>query len=89
MPPTRLIESAPPRDDDEEILSLLRQLPAGRSRGPMFTAGLLNELGLLYREVELQGEYEMLEFTARMNSSGFIQLRKDAPPGYTGVFCKP
>jgi hypothetical protein len=89
MPCTRLIESAPARHDDEQILCLIRQLPPCGSRGPVFTAGLLNEVGLLYREVELYGEYEVLQFTARMNSSGFVQLRNAALPGYAGVFCKP
>lgn len=86
---TWLIESAPPRTDDGEILSLIRQMPDGSSPGPVFTAGLLNEVGLLYREVELRGEFEVLQFTARMNSSGFVEIRHGAMAGYTSVFCKP
>ena len=86
---TWLIESAPPRSDDAEILSLIRQIPDGSSRGPVFTAGLLNEVGLLYRGVELRGEYEALQFTARMNSNGFVEVRPGALAGYTSVFCKP
>ena len=89
MPCTRLLESAPPRHDDAEIVSLIRTLPAHGSRGPVFTAGLLNEVGLVYREVDLHGEYEVLQFTARMNSSGFVQVRSETPAGYAGVFCKP
>jgi hypothetical protein len=86
---TWLIDSAPARSDDAEILSLIGQMPDGSPRGPVFTAGLLNEVGLLYREVELRGEFEVLQFTARMNSSGFIEIRQGAMAGYTSVFCKP
>lgn len=89
MPWTRLIESAPPRRDDEEILSLIQELPACDARGPVFTAALLNEVGRVYREVELHGEYEVLQFTARMNSSGFVRLRDGELDGYTGVFTRP
>ena len=89
MPCTRLLESTPPRHDDAEVVSLIRTLPASPARGPVFTAGLLNEVGLVYREVDLHGEYEVLQFTARMNSSGFVQVRGGTLPGYTGVFCKP
>jgi hypothetical protein len=89
MPFTWLVESAPPRRDDAEILSLIQQLPQCGPHGPVYTAGLLNEVGLLYREVELRGEFEALHFTARMNASGFIQIRSGGLPGHTSVFCKP
>lgn len=89
MASTWLIESAPPRGDDAEILSLIRQIAQCTSPGPVYTAGLLNEVGLLYREVELRGDFEELQFTARMNSSGFVKVRPGAMAGYTSVFCKP
>ena len=89
MASTWLIASAPPRSDDGEILSLIGQLPHGGSRSPVFTAGLVNEAGVLYREVELRGEYEVLQFTARMNSSGFVTIRHGDSAGYTSVFCRP
>lgn len=89
MPCTRLIDTAPPRRDDEQVLSLIQDLPAAAPRGQVFTAGLLNEVGLVYREVELYGEYEALQFTARMNSRGFVQLDSGSLPGYTSIFCKP
>ncbi|HEY8050939.1 MAG TPA: hypothetical protein VIE63_17335 [Ramlibacter sp.] len=84
-----MVESAPPRRDDDKILTLIGQIPQCSPGGPVFTAGLLNEVGLLYREVELRGEFEALQFTARMNASGFVQLRSGAVSGHTSVFCKP
>lgn len=86
---TWLIESAPPRGDDAEILSLIRQMEHASPRGPVHTAGLLNEVGLLYREVELCGDYEVLQFTASMHSRGFVKIRHGEMAGYTSVFCKP
>jgi hypothetical protein len=58
----------------------------------VFSAGLLNEAGKLYREVRLYGEYEALQFTARMNACGFVRVPAEASPdgpAYESVFAKP
>lgn len=92
MPRTRLLEHRARRRDDDRLVALIRGLPAfGGSGCEAFKMGLLNEDGLLYREVLLRGEYEALLFTARMNAAGFIRLKPGDPylaDGFESLFVK-
>ncbi|WBY02684.1 hypothetical protein PE066_03855 [Ramlibacter tataouinensis] len=89
---TRLIDRRSRRRDDAQVLALIRDLPGPASnRCHVFTAGLLNEAGELYREVDLHGEFAALLFTARMNANGFCRLQAGEPffvDGYESVFAK-
>jgi hypothetical protein len=92
MPRTRLLDHCSKRRDDDQLIALIQELPTfGSARRQVFKAGLLNEAGELYREVHLNGEYDALLFTARMNASGFHQVKRAEPyPGndYETVFAK-
>ncbi|WP_332813304.1 hypothetical protein [Ramlibacter sp.] len=89
---SRLIDSRPRRRDDDQVLALVQDLPgSGSSWCRVFTVGLLNEAGELYREVDLPGEYAALLFTARMNANGFWRLQPGEPffvDGYDSVFAR-
>lgn len=91
-PRTRLIDQRRRRRDDAQVLAVIQELPGSAStRCRVYTAGLLNEAGELYREVDLHGDYEALLFTARMNASGFCRLQPGEPflvDGYESVFAK-
>jgi hypothetical protein len=90
---TRLLDPLSKRRDDREVVTLIMELPrSARARCRVFTAGLLDEAGQLYREVRLYGEYEALQFAARMNARGFVRVQPaQEPPGreYESVFAKP
>jgi hypothetical protein len=76
--------------DDSTVLALLHDMSrTAPARGPVLLASVLNEAGEPYREIELVGEYEALQFAARMNAKGFVQLRDAGVAGYASVFCKP
>lgn len=89
---TRLLDHVASRRDDAQVLALMRDLPGPASTCcRVFTAGLLNEAGELYREVDLHGEFAALLFTARMNANGFCRLQAGEPyvvDSYESVFAK-
>lgn len=89
---TRLLDPSSKRRDDHEVVSLIMELPrSAAARGHVFTAGLLDEAGRLYREVCLYGEYEDLQFAARMNACGFVRVYPAAAQtqAYSSFFAKP
>jgi hypothetical protein len=84
----RLTDNAAMPCGEEEVLQLVEGLPpAPAGAPPGYAVGILDAAGEVYREVWLWGEGEALVFTARMNASGFGQVRAADPTGrYDTVF---
>ena len=71
---SRLLNRRTPSAFDQEVERIVAGLPPpSHARRKIWLVGIMNEQGMVYRQVALCTEFEFLDFSAKMNSAGFEQ----------------
>jgi len=73
IPRTRLLARRMPHEDDDRLLEVIAHLPPAANGERHCIAGICNDLGQIYRRVELFSALELFILIARLNAMGFGQ----------------
>ena len=89
----RLIQGRAPNPDDERVWGAVESLPAPAVRyaHERQRAGIVNEEGCVYREVDVFSLLELMHLTARMNTLGYRlapELREFLSRRYSVVYAR-